>query len=158
LRGLLLEGIGIRDLRTIFEALADHGPAVKDTNTLIELVRRKMSRAITERFRSPEGRVDALVLDATIENLFRDSISETDHGIEFAPLSPTDSTRIIQGFERASKELVRISTPPVLVTAPDIRRSVLAFVQQRVPGLQVISYKEIESGTPVKPLAIVRLA
>lgn len=158
LRGLLLEGIGIRDLRTILEALADHGPAIKDTNTLIELVRRKMSRAITERFRSHEGRVDALVLDATIENMFRDSIIETGQGIEFSPLSPTDSTRIIQGFERASKELVRISTPPVLVTAPDIRRSVLGFVQQRVPGLQVISYKEIESGTPVKPLAIVRLA
>jgi flagellar biosynthesis protein FlhA len=156
LRGLLEEGIGIRDMRTILEALADHGAVTKNTTVLIELVRQKMARAITERFRSPEGRVDALVLDASFENIFRESMVETSAGIEFAPLSPTDATRIIQGFERASRELVRISTPPVLVTAPDIRRAVLSFVQQRVPGLQVISYREIESGTPVKPLAIVR--
>ncbi len=157
LRGILDEGLGIRDLRTIFEALSDHGPAVKDTAVLIELVRRKMARAITERFRSPEGRIDALVLDATIESSFRESMVDTGNGVEFVPLSPTEATRIIQGFERASRELVRISTPPVLVTAPDIRRAVLGFVQQRVPGLQVISYREIEGGTPVKPLAIVRL-
>ena len=79
-------------------------------------------------------------------------------GMDVAPCRPWTHARIIQGFERASKELVRTSMPPVLVTAPDIRRAVLGFVQQRVPGLQVISYREIESGTPVKPLAIVRMS
>jgi type III secretory pathway component EscV len=98
-----------------------------------------------------------LVLDAAIENLIRDAMAAAGQGMDVAPLSPMDATRIIQGFERASRELVRSTMPPVLVTAPDIRRAVLGFVQQRVPGLQVISYREIESGTPVKPLAIVRM-
>ena len=157
MRGLLEEGIGVRDLRTILETLADHAPAIKDVNTLVELVRQRMSRAVTERFRSPEGRIDALVLDAEIENMFRAAMGDG-RGGDLVPMAPTDATRIIRGFERASKELVRISTPPVLVTAPDIRRAVLSFVAQRVPGLQVISYREIESGIPVRPLAIVSLA
>ena len=41
LRGLLAEGIGIRDLRTILEALADHGPTTKEPNVLVELVRQR---------------------------------------------------------------------------------------------------------------------
>jgi flagellar biosynthesis protein FlhA len=157
LRGLLAEGIGIRDMRTILEALADHGMATKDPTTLVELVRQRMRRSITERFRSAEGRIDALVLDVSIENMFRETLIQTQHGVEHGALAPAEATRVIHGFERASKELIKCSMPPVLVTAPDIRRAVLAFVQQRVPGLQVISYREIEAGTPVKPLAIVRL-
>jgi flagellar biosynthesis protein FlhA len=158
LRGLLDEGIGVRDLRTVLETLADHGPSTKDNAVLIEAVRQRMSRAISERFRSAEGRVDALVLDAEIENMFREALAGAGAHVDVVPLAPTVATRIIKGFERASKELVKISTPPVLVTAPDIRRAVRSFVAQRVPGLQVISYRELESGTPVRPLAIVSLA
>ena len=47
LRKLLAEGVSIRDLRTILEALADHAPATKNADDLIEMVRQRLARRLT---------------------------------------------------------------------------------------------------------------
>ena len=47
LRKLLAEGVSIRDLRTILEALADHAPATKNADDLVEMVRQRLARRLT---------------------------------------------------------------------------------------------------------------
>jgi len=47
LRNLLRESVSIRDIRTILEALADHGGEQKDPGALTELVRQRLSRWIS---------------------------------------------------------------------------------------------------------------
>ena len=46
---------------------------------------------------------------------------------------------------------------PLLITAPDVRRAVAGLVMRHVPGLQVISYREIEPATPIKTVGVVTL-
>jgi flagellar biosynthesis protein FlhA len=45
--------------------------------------------------------------------------------------------------------------PPVLVTSPDLRRYVRAFAERRVPHLAVLSFREIESSTTIRPVETV---
>ncbi len=45
LQNLLSEGISIRDMLTIFETLADHAPATRDTDALTEYARQKALKA-----------------------------------------------------------------------------------------------------------------
>ena len=54
LQNLLSEGISIRDLVTIFEALADYGPSTRDTDVLTEYVRQSLKRFISNKY-FPKG-------------------------------------------------------------------------------------------------------
>ena len=46
LQNLLMEGISIRDLITIFETLADYAPTTHDADILTEYARQNLKRAI----------------------------------------------------------------------------------------------------------------
>lgn len=144
LRGLLREGVPVRDLRTIFEALADHARETKDPNALIELVRQRMARHITSRFKGPDGRVLALVLDPRAEDAFRQGGPDA-----------SAAQRLLSSLDGAARAFAGVSTPPLLVCAPDVRRVVSDFFLRRVPGLSVVSFREIDVRTTVRSLGVV---
>ena len=55
LANLLKEGVSIRDMVTILEALADYAPVTNDTDMLTEYVRQRLGRAISRRFFSDQN-------------------------------------------------------------------------------------------------------
>ncbi len=146
LRGLLREGIPIRDLRTIFEALADQARETKDPDELCERVRERLARHITQRLRGDDGRVAALVLDPKVEDAMR-----------AGPLEPVVASQIIRSLETGVRAFAAISTPPVILVSPDVRRVAAAFFGRRVPGLGVVSYREIDPKAQVRNLGVVGL-
>lgn len=143
LRNLLSEGVSIRDLRTILEALADHARDVKDPVELTELVRARLARHITSRFRGDDGRVAALVLDPRAEERFR------------AGLDAVSAQRLLGSLETAARAFSDVTSPPVVLCAADIRRRVSEFFGRRVPGLSVLSFREIDGRTTVRNLGVV---
>jgi flagellar biosynthesis protein FlhA len=143
LRGLLAEGVSIRDLRGVLEALADHGRTVKDPAQLADLVRERLARHVTARFRDDDGRVAALVLDPRAEESFRKGL---DAGA---------AQRLLSSLDESARGFAQVSTPPAIVCAPDVRRSVAQFLARRVPGLSVLSYREIDARTSIRSLGIV---
>lgn len=144
LRGLLAEGVSIRDLRTIFEGLADYARDVKDPWDLTELVRQRLARHITARFKSEHGQVAALVLDPAAEDVFR--AGGPDAG---------SAQRLLSSLDQAARNFARVTTPPLVLCAPDIRRRVSEFLIRRVPGLSVLSFREIDAQTTVRTLGVV---
>jgi flagellar biosynthesis protein FlhA len=144
LRVLLKEGVSVRDLRSIFESLCDHARETKDTNTLAEMVRARLARQITSRFVSEEGKVAALVLDPRAEEAFR-------HGFPDA----SGTQRLLSSLDSAARGFAGLATPPVLICAADVRRNVSEFLARRVPGLSVLSYREIDGKTTVRTLGVV---
>jgi flagellar biosynthesis protein FlhA len=148
LRLLLREGQSIRDMRTIVEALLENAH-VKDPEQLTELVRQKMSRHISGRFRGNDGRVHGLFLDPQVEEVFRQLQRGT------ASPDPNALGRIMKALEEAMVGLRASAHAPVLVTAPDVRRSVQTLVGRYFPGLNVISLREIDQRTEVVSLGVV---
>jgi len=153
LRNLLHEGVSIRDLRSILEALADHASQVKDPEMLTELVRQRMAKHLTHKVIGPDGKVHSLVLDPKLEQDLRSTLRSA--GGDPATLDSHAIPRLLGALERAASRLTDSAVMPVLVVAPDIRPHVAAFVARHVPGLGVYSYREIEPNTPLHTIGVV---
>ncbi|HEY1546355.1 MAG TPA: flagellar biosynthesis protein FlhA [Kofleriaceae bacterium] len=138
LRKLLGEGVSIRDLRSILEALADHAPATKNPDDLVEMVRQRLARRLTRNQLSLDGSLRPLVLDPRAEQMLREG------GVKHTRAL----SRLTEDLVNRSRELAMKDEPPVLVVAPDLRRTVAGIAQRHVPGLVVMSYREVDPTVP----------
>jgi flagellar biosynthesis protein FlhA len=153
LRNLLREGVSIRDLRTILEALADHAGQIKDIDTLTELTRQRMAKHLTARVLGDDGRVHALIIDPQLEHDLRGTLQATSG--DPATFDSHAIPRLLSALERAAAGLAESPTPPVLVVSPDIRPHLALFAARNVPGLSVYSYREIEPNTPIQTVGVI---
>jgi flagellar biosynthesis protein FlhA len=138
LRKLLGEGVSIRDLRSILEALADHAPATKNADDLVEMVRQRLARRLTRGQLSLDGSLRPLVLDPRAEQMLREG------GVKHTRAL----SRLTEDLVARSRDLAMKDEPPVLVVAPDLRRTVAGIAQRHVPGLVVMSYREVDPTVP----------
>ncbi|MEM9072164.1 MAG: type III secretion system export apparatus subunit SctV [Myxococcota bacterium] len=152
LRRLVDEGVSIRPLREILEALATHAPNERDPVTLTELVRSALRRQITHRH-SEEGSLAVYLLDPAIEEAVRDSIQRTAAGSYLA--LPPDLARDI--LRSISAECGSDPTPAILLTQADVRRFVRRLIEVELPDVTVLSFQELSPEVQVQPLGRVGL-
>jgi flagellar biosynthesis protein FlhA len=153
LRGLLREGISVRDLRTILEAVADGAARSKETSWLVECARRRLARQITGRVASGDGVVRALTLDRATEELLRQSLGASDGEAALAPDVET-ARRLVQSLEAQASRLTTAGQPVVVLAPPDLRRPIHDFASRFVPDLWVVSARELIPGTTVEPAGV----
>tara|TARA_R110002096_G_scaffold143328_4_gene299327 strand:- start:120326 stop:122398 length:2073 start_codon:yes stop_codon:yes gene_type:complete len=138
LRNLLSEGISLRDMRTILETLADEAGVVKDPGELTELVRQRLGRRITRAHMTENGELRAMVLGPDSEAIFKGTGTN----------SPRALSDLTNQIEQNTRKAIERDEPPVLVVAPEIRRTVAAVAHRHIPGLIVLSYREVDSSVP----------
>jgi len=138
LRKLLAEGVSIRDLRTILEALADHAPATKNADDLVEMVRQRLARRLTRNQLGADGALRPLVLDPRVEQMLREG------GVKHT----RSLTKLTEDLATRARDLAMRDEPPLLVVAPDLRRTVAGIAQRHAPGLTVLSYREVDPTVP----------
>lgn len=145
LRNLLREGVAIRDMRTILEALADHAPAIKDPDDLTELVRQRLHRRLSRDHLSSDGTLRPLVIDPRAEALLRDP----------SPRAAPAIARLGDELAAHARELTIQEEPPLVVVAPDLRRAVSRLAARHAPGLAVLSTREVDPALPFATRAVV---
>jgi flagellar biosynthesis protein FlhA len=133
LRNLLREGVSIRDLRTILEALADHAHAMKNPDDLTEVVRQRLARRITKSAVAADGTLRPLVLDPRAEQILRDG-----------GRNPAALSRLTDEIAARARDLASRDETPLLVVSPDLRRALAGIAARHVPGLVVMSYREVD--------------
>ena len=152
LRRLVEEGISIRDLRAIWEALATAPPTDKDPLSLAELVRSHLRRATTFLLTGGTPSLPVCLLDPEIEESVRGAVQRTPAG-SFLALSPAAARDILKAIR-----IVFAATPPptgcvpVLLTQPDVRRFVRKLVEAEFPEMRVVSYAELMPEISLRPL------
>jgi flagellar biosynthesis protein FlhA len=149
-RGVLREGLSIRDLRTVLEAVADAAPRSKDPTFLVEQVRRRLFRQITARVADAKGVVHALTLDRSAEELLRKSLGQSDGEITLAPDLAT-ARRFISTLEVHAANLASAGRATVIIAPGDLRRPLYDFASRFVTDLWVITARELVPGTQVEP-------
>ncbi len=150
LRNLLREGVSVRDLRTILEALADHAPSSKEPEVLTEMVRQRLARALTRRYADDGGTVHAWVLDPDAERALRGRGSD-------GP-DPAVLPALVQGLEHTLRGASAVVHEPLLLTSPDVRPAMASLALRHAPGLAVLSFREIAPQANIKTLGVVKLA
>ncbi|HUM13980.1 MAG TPA: flagellar biosynthesis protein FlhA [Myxococcaceae bacterium] len=156
LRGLLREGLSVRDLRTILEAVADAAPRSKDTAYLVEQARRRLARHITARISASEGVVRALTLDRPTEDLLRQSLASSDGEAALAP-DAESARRLIASLEARASSLTAQGQPAVVLAPPDLRRPLFDLLSRFVPDLWVVTARELLPGTTVQPAGALQM-
>ncbi|WP_209720407.1 FHIPEP family type III secretion protein [Duganella sp. 1411] len=149
LRRLLEEQIPIRNMRAILESLVAWGPKEKDILTLSEYVRGDLGRFIAHRATAGQRKLPAILLDASVEQLIRQSIKATPAG-NYLTLPPDQVQAIITRIE----QIAGPAPAPLLavVTSMDIRRYVRRMIEHKLGWLNVYSFQELGGDVDLQPL------
>lgn len=155
LSNLLKEGVSVRDLISILEALADYAPSTKDLNILTEYVRQKLSRMITSTYIQGKS-AKVVTLDQDLENLLMDSVQQNGSS-SYLSLDPVSSQSVLNNIAIQIQNLLQIGEQPIVVTAPIVRFYLKRLTDQYIPDLIVLSYNEIEADIDIQSVGVVTL-
>lgn len=158
LQRLLKEGVPIRDLVSILEALSDAADQTKDTEALTEHVRRALGSVIAQLFDQGDGTIRGITLgprlEAALMQLFSPRpLREGARGMD--PDELTDALRRLNDLVQAHR---RDGVPPALITSPTLRVGVRRLVEPVLPAVPVLSLGELPTQAPILSLATWELA
>jgi type III secretion protein V len=157
LRRLVEEGVSVRDMASILEALAQVAHVEKDALVLTEHVRSWLRRAITYEVTRGSGSLEPLTLDESIEDVIRGAISQTAAG-SFLTLSPAAGRDIVASLKRALRACPEeLQKHPVVLTQPDVRRFVRKLIESELPSARVVTYSELLPETTIRAAGIATL-
>jgi flagellar biosynthesis protein FlhA len=142
LKGLLKEGVSIRDLVTIMETVADFFPTIKDKEELVELVRQALSRQICQQHSDAEKRIPVITVSKEVEEEIRSSILVTDRGKRFA-MEPAKQKKLLSRISDEVKRTRERGVKAVFLTSPEIRSIFSTIVSSIIPSAAVLSSFEI---------------
>jgi flagellar biosynthesis protein FlhA len=154
LQSLLVEGVPIRDLGTIVEAIGDKARTTRDTSLLSEYARQALGRAITAPHLDDQLRLQAITLDPAIEQEVSTSITQTTDG-EYLAMDPPRAQAIVAALRTQVEHATALGTRPVLLCSARIRRHLRRLIAQAQPHLAVCSYNEISPGINVETIGVI---
>jgi flagellar biosynthesis protein FlhA len=153
LQRLLREGLPIRDLVAILEALSDAADLTKDAESLTEHVRRSLSPAIVRLLNADQAPVRALTVGARLEVALMQLFSPRGPQSNVRTLDAGELTGALQDLGRLVQQFRHDGQPPALVTPPALRVGIRRLVEPVLPRLAVISLAELPAQTPIQNLA-----
>jgi flagellar biosynthesis protein FlhA len=162
LQSLLAEGVPIRDLGTIVEAIGDKARTTRDTSLLSEYARQALGRAITAPHLDERLRLQAITLDPAIEQEVSTSITQTTDG-EYLAMDPPRAQAIVTALRAQVEHAAAHGAHgaraggggPVLLCSARIRRHLRRLIAQAQPHLAVCSYNEIAPGIDVETIGVI---
>ncbi|QDE92241.1 FHIPEP family type III secretion protein [Myxococcus xanthus] len=139
LRKLLQEGVSIRDLRAILEALVS--PTTEgDAVALAERCRQALRRYLSHKF-APTGPLYAYLVDPEVEEVLRGM------GPRGLAPDPERVAEILEGVRQVATE-----GRAVLLTAPDVRRPLRRLCEGAFPDVAVLTYGELDGALQIRPI------
>ena len=155
LKNLLREGIPIRDLATILEAIVEASGTTHDIDMITEQVRGALSRTITRRF-CENGQLRVVTLDAEVEKKVLAALTKNDHGVYLA-LSPDIMQQIVTQLGELRKKFNELGQTPVVLTSQIIRVYLARLIHPFYPDVYVLSFNEITSNVQIQALGNITL-
>ncbi|MEO7261578.1 MAG: flagellar biosynthesis protein FlhA, partial [Jatrophihabitantaceae bacterium] len=147
LHGLLEEGVSIRDLVRIFEALSLAAKTGTEPDRLVEAARMALAPAITAA-QTVGGTLSVMMLDARMQQSLLESVRPSDTGIQLLP-GPELVEALVTDTARQYQLMLERGIRPVLVCAPQIRLPLRRLLASTAPDLPVLSYSEVSSNAAI---------
>ncbi len=154
LQNLLKEEISIRDLLTVFESLADHATATRDTDLLTEYVRQTLKRAISNKYFTGNGTVSVVTLDPKLEQEIMGSVKQSEQGA-YITLDPERTKAMIESVRKETEKLDSLGKNPIILTSPIVRMYFKRLTEDYFKDLVVISYNEVEADVELQSVGMV---
>lgn len=153
LQTLLDEGVSIRDLVRIFEAVSLRAQATKDLDSLVEAARSALGPAIVAPYIA-DNTVHVISFDPNFEQRMLESLRPSEQGAMIV-LDPLTTHAVIGSLGQLMVEAENRAIHPVLVCAPQLRTAVRRLVRPAVDRLPVLSYTELTGTAQVRSAGVV---
>lgn len=153
LQNLLMEGVPIRDLRTIAETMAEQAIKTQDAGALTAAVRIAMARTIVQQVVGPSGEIPVIVLDPGLERLLQQTLVNA--GEDAAGVEPGMLEQLQVAMQQTAHEQEISGHESVLLVAAGIRSWMSKFARHSVPGMRVLSYNEIPDNRQIKVISTI---
>ncbi|MDF2457875.1 MAG: flhA [Nitrospira sp.] len=156
LSNLLREGVPIRDLRTILEAVADHATVSKDPETLTEAARQALARTITKQYLSPDGILPVISLDPRLDRALVEQVTSSGQGSYWA-VDPNVSHRLIGALKQAAERVAARGQQPIILCSPVLRRHIRRLTDRVLSTVPVLAPNEIDGIATIKSAETIRI-
>jgi flagellar biosynthesis protein FlhA len=154
LHALLEEGVSIRDLVRIFEALSVRAKQSTELDGLVEAARSALGPAISHPYVTPDERLHVFTLEPGFEQRLLESVRQTEGGAVLA-LDAGAVDALVVGCSGLLEDAERQGLSPVLVCSPQVRAALARLMRQVLPRLPVISYAEVSRTAQIESLGVV---
>ena len=151
LRQLLDEGLVIRDLPSILEALTDGLRLSPQLQQAVEYVRMTQAEAICEQLCDEDRVIRAISIGPDLERLVEDSLVQTPGGVVCA-LPPEVATHLMRDLAGIIQSSNAEGREVVLMTSPHARPHIRGAIARNYAQVRVISYAEIAPQVRVEVL------
>ncbi|OQW76617.1 MAG: flagellar biosynthesis protein FlhA [Proteobacteria bacterium ST_bin13] len=156
LRGLLAEGIALKEFRRIAAAIAVAAQKTLDAEEIIELIRPDLGPLIIQKLCGVREPLRVMTLEGQLEGLLGQAVRSDPsrrHTIE-----PDLGRRIVEALQRAAQPLVAEAKPFALVVQPAIRLAIRKLVKTCMPDTPVMSFFEVPEDKSVEVVAVIGAA
>ncbi|AHE29099.1 flagellar biosynthesis protein FlhA [Burkholderia pseudomallei] len=155
LQNLLDEGVPIRDMRTIIEAVSEQAGRITDPYDLTAAVRLSLGRAITQQWYPGAGEMQVMGLDANLERVLSQALATgANPGLE-PGLEPGLAHSLLIGTQDAMLRQQNMGLPPVLLVQHALRAMLARFLRRSLPQLKVLSYAEVPDTRTIKVVNVI---
>ncbi|MEV6629828.1 flagellar biosynthesis protein FlhA [Actinoplanes sp. NPDC051470] len=145
LQGMLDEGVPIRDLVRIFEALSLRAKMSTEHDGLIEAARSALGPAIAAQY-AQHGRLTVITLDPLLEQGLLESLRPSESGV-FMAIDGMRAEAIVSEAGRLIEVAEQSGVTPVLACSPQLRLPLMRLLKAGARRIQVLSYTEISGST-----------
>ena len=156
LGSLLREGIPIRDLRSIIEALADHANTTKDPELLTEMARQALGRTITRQYQAPDGTLPVITLDPRLDRSLSEQAAAIPQG-GMLNLDPGLSHILLAAMKQAVERVAARGHQPVLLCSPALRRHIRRLTDRILHAVPVVGFNELDSMVRLQSVDTIKL-
>ena len=153
LQNLLSEGVHIRDMRTIIEALSEYAPHTQDPNDLTAQVRVALGRAIVQQIFPGTNELPVMALDNRLERLLMQAMQSG--GPDGGGIEPGLADTIAVQAEQAARQQEQMGLTPVLLVPAPLRTLLSRFLRRTLPQLKVLSHAELPDSKTIRVTSLV---
>jgi len=153
LKGLLAEGISLKEFRRIAAAISVAAQRTVDAEEIIEAIRPDLGGLIIQKLCGVHEPLRVMTLEGQLEGLLGQAVRSDPsrrHTIE-----PDLGRRIVDALQQAAAPLVAEAKPFALVVQPSIRLAIRKLVKTCLPDTPVMSFFEVPEEKSVEVVAVI---
>ena len=153
LQNLLVEGVNIRDMRTILETLAEYASRTQNPEDLTTAVRVQLGRSIVQQLFPNGNEISVITLDNQLERLLMQSMqSNTGNG---SAIEPGLADTLAREAESATRQQENLGNTPVLLVSASLRTALSKFLRRAIPQLRVLSHEELPDSKTIRVTSLI---
>jgi len=136
---LLQDQVSVRDMRSIVEALAEHGSATQEAQELARRVRIALAPAIVQQIHGTGRELNVMAIEPQLEQLLVRALA----GSAAAALDPGVAELLTQQALEATRQQEALGLSACLLVPDAVRAPLARLLRRAVPRLHVLAHSEI---------------